>query len=57
MQREKERDKERLTDTAAQPQTQWRDRVVEFSVRAADLSLFLDLPFPFEPVLIVATLR
>ena len=57
MQREKEREKERLTDTAAQPQTQWRDRAVEFSVRAADLSLFLDLPFPFEPVLIVATLR
>ena len=46
VQREKEREKERLIDAAAQPQTQRRDRTVEFLVRAADLSLSWS-PFPF----------
>ena len=46
VQREKEREKERLTDAAAQPQTQRRDRTVEFSVRVADLSFSRSL-FPF----------
>ena len=38
----------------AQPQMQRRDRAVEF---ALPISLFLDLPLPFEPSLIVAASR
>ena len=49
--REKEREKEGLTN-APQPQTQWRDRTVKFAPPSSrftpPISLFLDLPLPFE---------
>ena len=49
--REKEREKEGLTDTP-QPQTQQQDRTVEFASSSSQfvppISLFLDLPLPFE---------
>ena len=61
VQREKEREKERLIDAVAQPQTQQRDCAVEFappsSQFASPISLFLDLPLPFEPGLTVAASR
>ena len=43
----------RSGEIAPQPQTQGRDHAVEF---APPISLFLNLPLPFEPGLIVADL-